>query len=194
MEVGPTQIRLGGCLGVTGIYRSTNSGGSSGTSFGVDTVRGHTPGKNVSEVRSNTQSSRISMRVDSDFPEAETRFDRICGLLRDWTSEGSTPGTVAVTSTSFGLRMRQGFAEVNVPRVGSCLPPVKHSPSMTAHKGSTEHLAFGCRIVASSRHQLPGRHDLNRSSRRFVLCGARRSRINWAVLTGESGTADRQGP
>ena len=33
LEIGPARLRIGGYLGVTGIYRSTNSGGGTGTSF-----------------------------------------------------------------------------------------------------------------------------------------------------------------
>jgi len=48
LEAGPAKIRIGGYVGVHGIYRSTNSGGGVGTSFAsipyADTVQG-----NVSE-------------------------------------------------------------------------------------------------------------------------------------------------
>ena len=110
LAVGPARIRLGGYLGVTGIYRSTNSGGGPGTSFATipyeDIVQG-----NVSETRLSAQSSRISIRVDADFPEPETRFRRLSGYF-EMDFSGTTPGTVAVTSTSVGLRLRQAFAEV----------------------------------------------------------------------------------
>ena len=50
LEVGPARLRIGGYLGVTGIYRSTNIGGGIGTGFAsipyTDTVQG-----NVSETR-----------------------------------------------------------------------------------------------------------------------------------------------
>ena len=114
LAVGPAQLRIGGYLGVTGIYRSTNSGGGVGTSFASipyeDTVQGH-----VSETRLSAQSSRISLRVDADFPEPETRFRRLSGYF-EMDFNGTTPGTVAVTSTGVGLRLRQGFAEVQYGR------------------------------------------------------------------------------
>ena len=110
LGVGPARIRLGGYLGVTGIYRSTNSGGGTGTNFGsipyADTVQG-----NVSEARLSAQSSRISLRVDADFPEPDTRFRRLSGYF-EMDFGGATPGAVAVTSTSVGFRLRQAFAEV----------------------------------------------------------------------------------
>ena len=114
LAIGPARLRIGGYLGVTGIYRSTNSGGGIGTSFASipyeDTVQG-----NVSETRLSAQSSRISIRVDAEFPEPDTRFRRLSGYF-EMDFSGTTPGTVAVTSTSVGLRLRQAFAEVQYGR------------------------------------------------------------------------------
>ena len=110
LAIGPARLRVGGYLGVTGIYRSTNSGGGAGTSFASipyeDKVQG-----NVSETRLTAQSSRISLRVDADFPEPDTRFRRLAGYF-EMDFGGTAPGAVAVTSTSVGLRLRQAFAEV----------------------------------------------------------------------------------
>ncbi len=39
LVAGPTEIRIGGYLGVTGIYRSTNSGGGTGDRFRRHPVR-----------------------------------------------------------------------------------------------------------------------------------------------------------
>jgi hypothetical protein len=110
LAIGPARLRVGGYLGLTGIYRSTNSGGGPGTSFASipyeDTVQG-----NVNETRLSAQSSRISLRVDAEYPEARPRFRRLSGYF-EMDFSGTTPGTVAVTSTSVGLRLRQAFAEV----------------------------------------------------------------------------------
>src|SRR5262245_13380898 len=61
LNAGPTEIRISGYLGVTGIFRSTNVGGGTGTSFASipynDTVEG-----NLSEARVTAQSSRLSIR------------------------------------------------------------------------------------------------------------------------------------
>jgi hypothetical protein len=108
LDVGPAKLRIGGYLGVTGIYRSTNSGGGPGTNFAttpyVDTLQG-----SVSEFRLSAQSSRISIRVDAPFPEA--RFRNLSGYF-EMDFSGATPGNIAVTSSSAGFRLRQGFAEV----------------------------------------------------------------------------------
>ena len=114
MEIGPARLRIGGYLGVTGIYRSTNSGGGPGTSFASipyrDTLQG-----NVSETRLSAQSSRISLRVDAEFPEPDTRFRRLAGYF-EMDFSGTTPGAVAVSSTGVGVRLRQAFAEVQYGR------------------------------------------------------------------------------
>jgi hypothetical protein len=108
LHLGPADLRFGGYVGVTGIFRSTNSGGGPGTSFASipyeDIVQG-----NVSEARLSAQSSRLSIRVDAPFPEA--RFRTLSGYF-EMDFSGATPGTTAVTSTSVGLRLRQAFADV----------------------------------------------------------------------------------
>ena len=109
IEAGPAKIRVGGYIGVHGIYRSTNSGGGVGTSFGsipyADTVRG-----NVSEARLSAQASRLSLRVDADFPQGP-RFRRLSGYF-EMDFAGSTPGNIAVTTSGAGFRLRLAFAEV----------------------------------------------------------------------------------
>ena len=106
---GPLQIRLGGYLGVTGIYRSTNSGGGVGTSFASTPYQDRLEGE-VSEARLSAQTSRLSLRVDVDFRDSSTRLSRLGGYF-EMDFAGSTPGTVAVTSSSVGFRLRQAFAE-----------------------------------------------------------------------------------
>jgi hypothetical protein len=109
IDVGPASLRISGYIGLTGIYRSTSSGGSPGTSFATipyeDTVRG-----NVSEARLTAQASRITLRVDADFPEERPRFRSLSGYF-EMDFNGSTPGTIAVTSTSAGFRLRHAFGE-----------------------------------------------------------------------------------
>lgn len=105
--VGPTQIRIGGYLGLTGIFRSTNSGGGPGTDFaGIpysDTVQG-----NVSEARLSAQASRLSIRINAP---ASSGRPALAGYF-EMDFAGNTPGNVAVTSSGVGLRLRHAFGEV----------------------------------------------------------------------------------
>jgi hypothetical protein len=109
IAAGPAKLRIGGYVGLHGIYRSTNSGGGVGTSFGstpyANTVQG-----NVSESRLSAQASRLSIRVDADYPD-EARFRRLSGYF-EMDFAGSSPGNVAVSTSGAGFRLRLAFAEV----------------------------------------------------------------------------------
>ena len=103
---GPTEIRIGGFLGISGIYRSTASGGGLGTSFATipyeDTVTGH-----VSEARLSAQASRLSIRINAaPAPDRST----LAGYF-EMDFAGTVPGNVAVTSTSAQFRLRHAFGE-----------------------------------------------------------------------------------
>jgi hypothetical protein len=110
VDVGPAKLRIGGYLGLTGIYRTTNAGGGTGTRFSEipygDTLQG-----NVSETRLTAESSRLSIRVDADFPEARPRFRSLAGYF-EMDFSGVAPGNVEITTTSAGFRLRNAFAEV----------------------------------------------------------------------------------
>ena len=108
LDVGPAKLRIGGYVGVTGIYRSTNSGGGPGTAFATTPYENTLQG-NVSETRLSAQASRLSLRVDAPFPEA--RFRTLSGYF-EMDFVGATPGNIAITATSAGLRLRQAFADV----------------------------------------------------------------------------------
>jgi hypothetical protein len=109
LAAGPAKIRIGGYVGLHGIYRSTNSGGGVGTGFAsipyADTVRG-----NVSEARLSAQASRLSIRIEADFPQGP-RFRRLSGYF-EMDFAGSTPGNIAVTTSGAGFRLRLAFGEV----------------------------------------------------------------------------------
>jgi len=110
LAVGPAQLRVGGYLGLTAFVRSTNGGGGVGTNFAsipyADTLQG-----NVSETRLSAQSSRITLRVDADFPEGKPRFRKLAGYF-EMDFNGSVSGSIAVTSTSATFRLRHAFTEV----------------------------------------------------------------------------------
>ncbi len=136
IPVGPAQLRIGGYLGVTGLYRSTNGGGGTGTGFASipyeDVIQG-----NVSESRLTAQASKITIRVDADFPEGRPRFRKLAGYF-EMDFNGEVSGTFAVTSTSAGFRLRHAFAEVQysdsfymgVGQAFSLMTPQKNQVSM----------------------------------------------------------------
>ncbi|HEY7284910.1 MAG TPA: hypothetical protein VH497_05695 [Vicinamibacterales bacterium] len=108
IEVGPAKLRLGGWVGLTALHRSTNGGGGTGTAFASipypDTLQG-----NVSETRLTAESSRLSIRIDADFPEA--RFRSLAGYF-EMDFSGAAQNNAEVTTGGVGLRMRHAFAEV----------------------------------------------------------------------------------
>src|SRR4051794_37912174 len=63
LVAGPTEIRIGGYVGVTGIYRTTNSGGGIGTNFGAISYPRRGPGGGSGAPLS-APGSRPSGRVD----------------------------------------------------------------------------------------------------------------------------------
>ena len=111
LVAGPTEIRIGGYLGVTGIYRSTSSGGGTGTSFATipygDIAEGH-----LSETRLSAQASRLSIRVNA----AAAEHRRTLAGYFEMDFNGTTPGNVAVTTTSVGFRLRNAFGEAQFNR------------------------------------------------------------------------------
>jgi hypothetical protein len=107
LEVGPAKLRIGGYLGLTGLYRSTNSGGGPGTAFATTPYADQVQG-NVSEARLTAETSRLSLRVDAEFPENSRRLS---GYF-EMDFSGNAPGNVAVTSSSYTFRLRHAFAEI----------------------------------------------------------------------------------
>src|SRR5207342_551327 len=95
LVAGPTEIRIGGYLGVTGIYRSTNGGGGTATSFATIPYGDSAEG-NLSEARLSAQSSRLSIRVNA----APAEHRATLGGYFEMDFNGTTAGNVAVTSTS----------------------------------------------------------------------------------------------
>jgi hypothetical protein len=110
IAVGPAKLRLGGYVGLTGLYRSTNSGGGTGTRFAFIPYGDELQG-NVSETRLTAESSRLSIRVDADFSDDRARFRSLAGYF-EMDFSGTAPGNVEVSSSSVGLRLRNAFAEV----------------------------------------------------------------------------------
>ena len=102
IALGPAKIRLIGYPALTAVFRSTNSGGNVGTSFGSIPFS-NTAAGNATEFRLSAQSSRLALRAD-----AELKNSKVAGYF-EMDFGGTVPGNVEVTSTSYGFRIRQAW-------------------------------------------------------------------------------------
>jgi hypothetical protein len=104
LKLGPADIRLQGYIALTGLYDTANTGGSIGTNF-AGIPYSNTPEGNASEFRLSSQRTRVAVRVDTKLgPDPLAAY-----LEADF--RGTTSGTVAVTSSSFGFRVRQAWMD-----------------------------------------------------------------------------------
>jgi len=112
----PLQFHLGdaaftpvGFMDMTSVTRSTNPGSGIGTNFG-SIPYGNVQAGSLSESRLSIQNSRIGMRVDTGFGDVN--------VIGYWESDflgqlGNPPnGGIAVTSSSFPLRLRLFWVDV----------------------------------------------------------------------------------
>jgi hypothetical protein len=104
LKLGPANIRLEGYVALAGLFDSANVGGSIGTNFAAIPYS-NTPEGNATEFRLSTQRTRVAVRVDTKMEKA----DLASYLEADF--RGTTSGTVAVTSSSFGFRVRQAWLD-----------------------------------------------------------------------------------
>lgn len=105
MRIGSVSITPYGFLDLTTIIRDTNIGSGIATNFGgipfSNTVSGH-----LSEFRFTAQNTRVGARFDVHHGGVD-----ILGLL-ETDFVGFSPGNVAVTTNSNGLRIRLGWLDV----------------------------------------------------------------------------------
>jgi hypothetical protein len=102
LNLGPAKVRLIGYAALTGLNRSTNSGGNVGTNFSSIPFDNTVPG-NTSEFRLSGQSTRLALRAD-----AYLRSSTVAGYF-EIDFGGVVPGNVAVSATSYGFRIRQAW-------------------------------------------------------------------------------------
>src|SRR5271166_24739 len=107
LQLGPAKIRLIGYAALTEVFRTTNSGGNVGTSFSSIPFDNTIPG-NATEFRLSAQSTRLALRADADL-----KSSKVAGYF-EMDFGGPVPGNVAVTSTSYGFRIRQAWFDYSV--------------------------------------------------------------------------------
>src|SRR5438270_3209783 len=98
-RIGGTEFTPGGFVDFENIFRSTNTGGSSATSFGAipfsNTVQGH-----LTEFRSTGQYSRYNLKISGKYGS-----NNVVGYI-EGDFNGNDPANVFVTSNSHTNRLR----------------------------------------------------------------------------------------
>ena len=103
LKLGPAKIRILGYPAMTGVFRSTNSGGNTGTSFASIPFPNAWQG-NTSEFRISPQSTRLALRADLSVGDTKA-----AGYFEMDFGGSPNPGNIAVTSSSYSFRLRQAF-------------------------------------------------------------------------------------
>jgi hypothetical protein len=110
LKLGPADVHLDGYIALTSVYNSANVGGDIGTDFAAIPFP-DTPEGNASEFRLSPQRTRVALRVDT-----KAAGGALAGYM-EADFRGTTPGTVAVTSSSFGFRVRQAWVDYTRPKL-----------------------------------------------------------------------------
>ncbi len=105
LNLGPAKVRLIGYPAMTTIWHSANSGGNVGTDF-ADVPFDNTVAGTTSEFRVSPQSTRLGLRVDADLKSSYA-----AGYFEMDFAGAPLAGNVAVTSSSYPLRIRQAWLD-----------------------------------------------------------------------------------
>jgi len=105
-EIGSAKFAPGGFVDFTSLTRSTNVGGGLSTSFGTIPFS-NTPAGRLSENRLSAQYSRLSLKVDAPVTNATSMTAYV-----ETDFFGFQPPNANITSNSYGLRLREFWADV----------------------------------------------------------------------------------
>ena len=106
-RIGAAEFTPGGWADITGIFRSSDTGSGTGTSFGSIPFNNQLPQAALTEFRTTAQTSRLSMKVDANVTDSTT----VTGYVESDFNGFQPPN--AYTSTNSGtFRLRLAFADV----------------------------------------------------------------------------------
>jgi hypothetical protein len=106
-ELGPAEFTPGGWADLTGIFRSTDIGSGTGTSFGSIPFNNTLPQAALSEFRFTAQTSRLSMRVDIPADEST----HVTGYVES-DFNGFQPPNAYISTNSSTFRLRLFWGEI----------------------------------------------------------------------------------
>jgi hypothetical protein len=106
-KLGPAEFTPGAWVDLTGIFRSTDIGSGTGTTFGSIPFNNTLPQAGLSELRFTAQTSRVSMRVD--IPAGESTH--VTGYVES-DFNGYQPPNAYISTNSSTFRLRLAWADI----------------------------------------------------------------------------------
>jgi cell division septation protein DedD len=106
-RIGAAEFTPGGWADITGIFRSSDTGSGTGTSFGSIPFNNQLPQAALTEFRTTAQTSRLSMKVDANVTESTT----VTGYVES-DFNGFQPPNAYTSTNSSTFRLRLAFADV----------------------------------------------------------------------------------
>jgi hypothetical protein len=107
-KLGPAEFTPGAWVDLTGIFRSTDIGSGTGTTFGSIPYNNTTPQADLSEFRFTAQTSRLWMRVD--IPAGESTH--VTGYVES-DFNGFQPPNAYISTNSNTFRLRLAWADIH---------------------------------------------------------------------------------
>ena len=106
-RIGAAEFTPGGWADITGIFRSTDIGSGTGTTFGSIPFNNQLPQAALTEFRATAQTSRLNMKVEADVSDST----HVLGYVESDFNGYQPPN--AYTSTNSGtFRLRLAFADI----------------------------------------------------------------------------------
>lgn len=106
-RIGAAEFTPGGWADITGIFRSSDTGSGTGTSFGSIPFNNQLPQAALTEFRTTAQTSRLSMKVDANVTDSTT----VTGYVES-DFNGFQPPNAYTSTNSSTFRLRLAFADV----------------------------------------------------------------------------------
>jgi hypothetical protein len=106
-KIGNAELTPGGWADILGIFRSSDIGSGTGTSFGAIPFNNQVPLAALSEFRATAQTSRLSMKIDANVTDSTS----VTGYV-ETDFNGFQPPNAYTTTNSGTFRLRLAFADI----------------------------------------------------------------------------------
>jgi hypothetical protein len=106
-RIGAAEFTPGGWADITGVFRSSDTGSGTGTSFGSIPFNNQLPQAALTEFRTTAQTSRLSMKVNANVTDSTT----VTGYVES-DFNGFQPPNAYTSTNSSSFRLRLAFLDV----------------------------------------------------------------------------------